>query len=181
MPFCHWSLKAKKTPTPRLPEHLHHLGDHLRRRRLELGLNRTAMAKRLGIEVSAYCRWEKGTSIPELHRRDQIAAHLGYRPPVEVPKDAPLGVQVRAWRVAHGLTIARAALRAGVDPKTLGSLERGGHVSEATRDAVRTLLPAGKDAPGTATDTGGGSGGTRRTGPAGTRAPRVRGRGRSVG
>jgi transcriptional regulator with XRE-family HTH domain len=138
-----------KAPTPRLPEHLHHLGDHLRRRRLELGLNRTAMAKRLGIDVSSYCRWEKGVTIPELHRRDQIAAHLGYRPPVPVPPDAPLGVRARGWRVAQGLTITQAARRVGVDAKTLGTLERGGRVSEATREAVRRLVEAAASAPGT--------------------------------
>lgn len=140
LPFCHWTLRAKKAPTPRLPEHLHHLGDHLRRRRLELGLNRTAMAKQLGIEVSSYCRWEKGVTIPELHRRDQIAAHLGYHPPVPVALDAPLGTKVRAWRVAHGLTIAQTASRIGVDAKTLGAFERGRRVSEATRSAVGRLV-----------------------------------------
>lgn len=98
------------------------------------------MAKRLKIEVSSYCRWEKGVTIPELHRRDQIAAHLGYRPPVSVPPDAPLGVRARVWRVSHGLTIAQAAGRAGVDPKTLGTLERGGHVSQATRMVIGTLI-----------------------------------------
>lgn len=160
LPFCHWTLRAPKAPTPRLPGHLHHLGDHLKRRRLELGLNRTAMAKRLKIEVSAYCRWEKGATIPELHRRDQIAAHLGYRPPVPVPSDAPLGTKVRAWRVAHGLTIAQAARQVGVDPKTLGTLERGRQVSESTRAAASALLATVPVGPPPATGTGGSPAGT---------------------
>lgn len=160
LPFCHWTLRARKRPTPRLPEHLYHLGDHLQRRRLELGLNRTAMAKRLQIEVSSYCRWEKGVTIPELHRRDQIAAHLGYRPPVPVPADASLGVRARAWRVAHGLTIAQAARRVGVDAKTLGTLERGGHVSEATREEVAALLTTAPGQALGATGIGGSPAGT---------------------
>ena len=140
MPFCHWTLTAPKAPTPRLPEHLRHLGDHLQSRRLQLGLNRTAFAKRFGVDVSTYCRWEKGATIPELGQRDRIVAELGYRPPVPVAQDAPLGERARAWRVGQELTIAAAARRAGFDPKTLGTLERGGHVSEATRVAVGRLI-----------------------------------------
>lgn len=67
------------------------------------------MAKRLKVEASACCRWEKGTSTPELHRRDPIAPHLGYRPPVAVSRAACLATQIRSQRVAHGLTIAHAS------------------------------------------------------------------------
>ncbi|MEB3221092.1 MAG: recombinase family protein [Candidatus Sericytochromatia bacterium] len=78
-PSCHWTLRAPKAPTPRLPEHLHHLGDHLRRRRREPGLNRTAMARRLEIDRNAR----------ELGRRRALREPR--RPHARVSRRAPRG------------------------------------------------------------------------------------------
>lgn len=44
----------------------------LRNWRLAAGVTQTAMAKELGIKQPAYCDWENGKRIPELHRRPSI-------------------------------------------------------------------------------------------------------------
>src|SRR5258706_15899357 len=65
LPNCHLRVKAsipKLTPyylkTTRYPTTLRHVGDHLRRRRLELGLLQTEVASQLGVDRCTYALWE---------------------------------------------------------------------------------------------------------------------------
>ncbi|MBI1951143.1 MAG: helix-turn-helix transcriptional regulator [Acidobacteria bacterium] len=49
MPFCHVTLRGQKPRPPRYPEVPKTLGDHLRRRRLDLGISQRELAERLGV------------------------------------------------------------------------------------------------------------------------------------
>jgi transcriptional regulator with XRE-family HTH domain len=59
------------------------LGDHLRRRRLELGLYQKDVAVRLGVTPSTIWNWEHGMD-PEIRFIPRIIGFLGY-----VPFDCP--------------------------------------------------------------------------------------------
>ena len=52
------------------------LGDHLRRRRLELGLHQKDVAKIIGVTTSSIWNWEHGAE-PELRYQPQIITFLG--------------------------------------------------------------------------------------------------------
>jgi DNA-binding XRE family transcriptional regulator len=55
------------------------LGDHLRRRRLELGLHQKDVAKIIGVTTSSVWNWEHGLE-PELRYQPQIITFLGVNP-----------------------------------------------------------------------------------------------------
>jgi DNA-binding transcriptional regulator YiaG len=58
LPFCKVSLKAQKAPAPAYPETLKTLGDHLRKRRLDLRLLQRQAAQKLGVDKASVHNWE---------------------------------------------------------------------------------------------------------------------------
>ena len=91
-PNCHLSLKApipKLTPyflkTTRYPETLRHVGDHLRKRRLDLGLLQTNAAKTLGVDRCTYALWELRRTQPTPKVRPKVIEFLGYDPFCQKP------------------------------------------------------------------------------------------------
>jgi transcriptional regulator with XRE-family HTH domain len=123
LPFCHLRLTAKK-PDHRHPKILKTLGDHLRKRRFDLGLLQGEVADRLGADNSTINAWELNYHEPSLHRFPAIKDFLGYDPD-ELPEDAPLGLRIAARRRAIGLSQKALADCLGIDEGTVGRWERG--------------------------------------------------------
>ncbi|HET6464986.1 MAG TPA: helix-turn-helix transcriptional regulator, partial [Nitrospiria bacterium] len=59
-------LKAAKPPSPSFPKTLKTLGDHLRRKRIELGLMQKQVADQLGVDTNTITNWERNRTTPEL-------------------------------------------------------------------------------------------------------------------
>ncbi len=78
MPFLPISLKHLKPNdfsfAPRS------LGEHIRRRRLELGLTQWQAGKCLGVSEWTVANWEKGHTKPAAHAQKTVAAFLGCDP-----------------------------------------------------------------------------------------------------
>ena len=120
MPFTSLRLKA---PRPRslprgYPTTLGTLGDHLRKNRLDLGLQQRTVAKRLGVRVETIGRWEKGLARPLPRHYGHILAFLGYDPE---PVGEGVLARLNAARRRLGLTLAQLAEWTGFDE---GSLTR---------------------------------------------------------
>ena len=101
----------------------HTLGEHIRKRRLELGLTQKDAAKQLDCCWSALLNWEKGKRQPSMKSIPAIIAFLDYDPS---PKPTNLSQQLAAVRREMGWSIKHAAARLGVDPGTWGRWERMG-------------------------------------------------------
>jgi transcriptional regulator with XRE-family HTH domain len=56
------------------------LGEHIRKRRLELRLSQKEAAKRLGYRWTTVLNWENGKRKPGVERIPDIIAFLGYDP-----------------------------------------------------------------------------------------------------
>jgi transcriptional regulator with XRE-family HTH domain len=54
------------------------LGDHIRKRRLDLGLRQRGVATQLGVNVNTLPNWEKHHSSPQLYLIPRVIAFLGY-------------------------------------------------------------------------------------------------------
>lgn len=122
MPFCHAHLKGPR-PLPRsYPQVLATIGDHLRKRRLDLGLLQREVADRLGVNETSVTNWELSRTRPELRFLPRIFAFLGYDPR---PNGATLAEQLVLCRTARGLSREAAARLLGVDPGTLWRWETG--------------------------------------------------------
>jgi len=98
------------------------LGQWIRKRRLDCGLNQDQLAERLGCSIQAIGRWEGDRSSPDPTRWPQIEALLGpglFRP------CADSASQLRVARFRLGWTQQELAERAGLDVRTVKNAELG--------------------------------------------------------
>lgn len=54
------------------------LGEHIRRKRLELGFTQRQAGKRLGVSGWTVANWEKGHTKPTVHAYQAVFVFLGY-------------------------------------------------------------------------------------------------------
>jgi len=116
------TLRAKKPLSARYPRELKTLGDHLCKRRLDLGLLQREVAERLGADKASVVNWECNATYPALHWRPRIIEFLGYAP---WDPSWTLGERLLAARETLGLSRRRAAKALGVDEGTLARWEGG--------------------------------------------------------
>jgi transcriptional regulator with XRE-family HTH domain len=122
LPFCHARLSARKPSNPTYPTELKTLGDHLRKRRLDLGLLQREVAEKLGVDEDSVCHWEIGFSRPKAYLIPRVTEFLGYAP---WAAPATLGEWLVMARRANGLSRKRLAKRLGVDESTVFRWESG--------------------------------------------------------
>ena len=120
LPFGRIELKGRKSKL--FVEQPVTLGEHLRKRRLELGLFQREVAKLLASDPHSVTEWEKDHAKPSIRFWPAIIAFLGYDP---YPEPRTLGERLRAKRRALGFTIAEAARWLEVDEGTFGKWEHG--------------------------------------------------------
>ena len=79
-PFCHVTLRAQKPAAPEYPRQLETLGDHIRKKRLDLGLLQKDVGKIIGVAQGTVMVWE-GNRRPIARRLlRRIVWFLGYDP-----------------------------------------------------------------------------------------------------
>ena len=98
------------------------LGDHLKKRRLELGLFQKDVAQRLGINEWTYLNWEKNYCDPIVSMWPRIIDFLGYYP-FTAPQTP--GRRLLVKRRSLGLSQKLMAKRLSVDEATLARWEMG--------------------------------------------------------
>jgi DNA-binding XRE family transcriptional regulator len=87
LPSCHLTLAALRPriskyalAIKRYPQRPQTIGDHLRRRRLDLGLEQMDVAKTLRVHRASVQNWENNLYEPTAHMCAKIHAFLGYDP-----------------------------------------------------------------------------------------------------
>lgn len=120
--ICKLTLRCSKPKSCAYPKELVTLGDHIRKRRLDLGLLQKQVAEQMGVDQASVVNWEKNHSQPEFRYLPAIIAFLGYDPR---PKPAGLPQQLVWFREGKGWSQKRLALELRVDPTTLARWERG--------------------------------------------------------
>jgi transcriptional regulator with XRE-family HTH domain len=98
------------------------IGDHLCKRRLDLGLLQRQVAELLGADQCTVTNWELNRTKPVLRFLPGIIRVLGYTPWTAGPS---LGERLLAYRRDRGLSQELMARRLGIDPGTLSRWERG--------------------------------------------------------
>jgi transcriptional regulator with XRE-family HTH domain len=121
-PFCHLRLLAPKPAGNSYPTELRTVGDHVRKRRLDLGLNQGQVAEQFNATVQTVCNWEKGRSQPEPRHYPAVIRFLGYDPS---PEPASLGERIQAARRREGLSQKELARKLRLDPATIWRWETG--------------------------------------------------------
>jgi transcriptional regulator with XRE-family HTH domain len=135
-------LRGRKARPSGYPEEPQTLGEHLLKRRLDLGLYQAQVAKILGASQATVLNWEKGRTKVTVRHLPAVLRFLEYDPR-KLPET--LAERLRARRQAEGLSQRELAARLGVDPTTVARLERG-RMPKALR--VRRALEIFIDRPG---------------------------------
>ncbi len=120
-------LRAKKPVSKAYPSSLKTIGDHIRKRRLDLELTQKRVAEKLGVDEASVWNWESGKTEPLVRQIPAVISFLGYDP--FAPDGKSLAGELRRYRVKHGLTQKELARQIGIDPATLSRIQKGGHKS----------------------------------------------------
>jgi transcriptional regulator with XRE-family HTH domain len=99
------------------------LGDHLKARRLALGMFQKDVAKHLGVDQWTLLNWEKNRTAPLVTAYPAIFTFLGYDP---APAPTTIADRLKARRREMGWTIDATALALNVDPTSIWGWEQGG-------------------------------------------------------
>ena len=136
-------LKASKPRNPAYPKSLNTIGDHIRKRRLDLGFFQYQVAEQIGVDECSIYNWESNATSPALRWMPAVFQFLGYNP---LPKGDSVADQLVAWRTECGISRLAAAKLIGVDEGTLARWERGERAPKARHinliDCVVTRNPA---------------------------------------
>ncbi len=122
LPICHVTLQALKAKPFGYPASPKMLGEHLKRRRMDLGLIQCEVAAKIGADESSVWNWENGWSEPEVKWLPAILGFLGYDPRPEVHTIAERLIRFRTTR---GWSQRRLAAALRVNPTTLSRWELG--------------------------------------------------------
>jgi transcriptional regulator with XRE-family HTH domain len=112
------------SPKPRrkdYPKHPKTLGQHVKRRRADLGLRQRALAAELGVKAQTIGHWESGKHEPPVRLIPHIHTFLGFCP---CDPSWTFAERLRAAREALGLSRRRAAELVGVDEATVSRAEK---------------------------------------------------------
>ena len=124
MPFCHSEIRFPKPKPTAYPRTISTLGDHIRKRRLDLNLLQKQVADEIGVHEMTITLWEVNATVPEVRYMPAIIQFLGYKP---LPAASSLPERLVTARRALGLSQRKMAEKLGVDPATLMGWEAGRH------------------------------------------------------
>jgi transcriptional regulator with XRE-family HTH domain len=117
------STPADSRPLSRAyPKALKTLGDHIRKRTLDLQLLQSDVAQTLGVTECSVWNWENNATAPVFPYWPGIIEFLGYNP---LPKPQTPAEQLVLARKIQGLSQKEMARSLGIDPSTLARWERG--------------------------------------------------------
>ncbi len=119
MPFCHQTIEAT-LPIPGYPKHIKHLGDHIKARRISLGLRQETVARTIDVAIDTLRNWERGRTEPEVRCLPAVIAFLSHNP---LPSPDTCGQAFRRRRLSLGLSQGSLADLAGVDEGSVRRLE----------------------------------------------------------
>ena len=113
-------LAGKRPPEAKYPSELKTIGDHILKRRLEMGATQREVALLICCDPISIYHWEKNQNQPYVKHYPAIIKFLGYNP---LPKGNTIGEKILYCRMTLGLSRKKLAKRLGVDEGTLGRWE----------------------------------------------------------
>lgn len=139
LPFCKVTLKAPKPKPPSYPSVLNTLGDHIRKKRLDLRLLQRQVAQQIGVSEATIYNWE-GNRTKALRKIPAVLRFLGYSP---WPNPASFPERLVLYRRVLGLSRRQMAKTLGVNESTLARWETGrGSPAKESLKILEDLLQA---------------------------------------
>ncbi len=119
------------------PKELKTIGDHIKKRRLDVNLLQKDVAGILGVDTATIINWERNRCRPTLQVVPKIVRFLEYDP-FPVTERQSIGEAIKAYRLMNGLSLKKLAMTLGVDPATLARWEKG--QSKLSQELVKRLI-----------------------------------------
>jgi transcriptional regulator with XRE-family HTH domain len=113
------------------------IGEHVKKRRLDLGLRQTEVAARLGIHFTTLQLWERGIGDPGIKPLPGIIGFLGYVP---FDCDPTLGGRICFLRRCCGMTQEEIAAQIECNPETLWRWESNLTVSSRKHALAKNIF-----------------------------------------
>lgn len=114
------------------------LGDHIKKKRLDLGLWQKQVAEQIGVDEVTLYNWEKQRTVPKLPYIPKIIAFLAYIP---FPPASSLPEKIKNCRRVLGVTQEKMAEMIGIDKTTLARCEaRKSQPTEKTLKLIETFF-----------------------------------------
>lgn len=113
------------------------MGDHLRAKRLDLGLLQKEVAEQLGASQASVLNWERNRLSPDFTFLPAVIRFLGYDPR---PQGETLGEKLYRARTARGIPQKVLAATLDLDQGTLSSVEDGRWVTKRVAAVVKVWL-----------------------------------------
>lgn len=127
--FPRWETTAKKPKIKEIPEVLTTVGDHIKKRRLELGMFQKDVAAMFSVCEATIGGWETGsTKHPFIEHAPDIISFLGYNP--FLFETETLGGQIKYHRLLNGINLKAFSQSLGIDKSTLFSWESNEHIPQ---------------------------------------------------
>jgi transcriptional regulator with XRE-family HTH domain len=137
LPCCHVTLGASRPKGASYPARLHTIGDHLRKRRLDLGLLQKPVAKQIGVTKATIQYWENNRVSPAIRFMPRITSFLTYDLTDSIGQRS-LVERLRHHRRRLGLSQKRLAALLGINESTVAGWERAEHRPAKTSVEVIT-------------------------------------------
>ena len=122
LPICRLTLRASKPKDTDYPHDPITLGQHIKKRRMDLRLLQREIGAKIGVDACTVWNWENDRAEPEFRFLPAILDFLGYDPRT---KPTSIGGHLLAYRLARGWARPRLAAELRVDPSTLAGWETG--------------------------------------------------------
>jgi transcriptional regulator with XRE-family HTH domain len=115
------------------------IGEHIKKRRMDLGLLQEDAARMMHVSESCLSNWEVGRNIPYVSCLPAVIAFLGYYPFDH--ETVTLGGKLRRYKYEHGLSNRGLAEAFGVDESTAAQWVRNERLPLArSMERVHRLL-----------------------------------------
>jgi DNA-binding XRE family transcriptional regulator len=122
VPFCRDVLpRLKSLRKKNYSEQPQTLGEHIKKRRRELGLLQREAAERMGVSAETVANWESGKTKPVATQLQPVVGFLGYD---SMPKPETLADRLEAKRRALSVTLDQVAKLLRVGPRNPGPVSQ---------------------------------------------------------
>ncbi|MCG3165620.1 MAG: hypothetical protein POELPBGB_01388 [Bacteroidia bacterium] len=118
---CSFVLKVQKPKHEAYPKELETIGDHIRAKRMDLGLLQKDVANIFNVCEATLTGWELNRFTPTHKYFKSIVTFLGYVP--KEWREGSLGTRLKYARLLSGLTQEQLAKRVGCDESNLRVIE----------------------------------------------------------
>ncbi len=137
-------LTTTKPISKAYPRALLTLGDHIRKKRLDLNLLQTDVANIMNVDEMTIVGWELNRCQPLVRHIPKIINFLGYVPEDLFPANT-LGQKIKRHRLLHGMTRKQLAKQLHIDETTLDRLEmdKGNHFPQTLKKITGFLKSLG--------------------------------------